>query len=125
MKLNGNSQLVLRSYIALYVVVTLSITSRFAARWKTGAAIKWDDGWITVAYVLYTICSALGVKLGENPCRPPHTTIMLTVRASLAWLIADGHDRNILRRHDLDLQGIVVILPATLDFTFSARDQRD
>ncbi len=52
--LNSNSQRVLRVYIALEVLVTVSVLCRFLARRRNRAPIKWDDAWILIAWANYT-----------------------------------------------------------------------
>ncbi|KAI0003169.1 hypothetical protein F4779DRAFT_602139 [Xylariaceae sp. FL0662B] len=53
-ELDSNSRLVLRTSIALGVLVTLSVICRFLARWLKRAAIRWDDAWVVVAWLNFT-----------------------------------------------------------------------
>lgn len=65
--LNEDSRLVLRTDIALEVIVTLAVICRFGCRLVKRAAFAWDDGWMVFAWAAYTAFAALcitSVKAG-------------------------------------------------------------
>lgn len=63
--LNGDSWLIVRVYIALETLVTLSVVCRFFARHRKSAPIRWDDAWAVFGWINYTVYVGLVMKSGE------------------------------------------------------------
>lgn len=52
--LSADSHLVLRTYIAMEIIVTLSVLARSWARFITRLPILWDDLWMLAIWAFYT-----------------------------------------------------------------------
>lgn len=65
--LDAESWLIARVCIAMEVLVTLSCLGRFLARWQKRLRLEWDDGWIVVAWVLYTTYFSLVLQNCKHP----------------------------------------------------------
>lgn len=52
-QLTESSQLLLRTHVAMEILVSLSLIGRLLARWKKQARVGWDDCWAIMAWIMF------------------------------------------------------------------------